>query len=464
MGDQIDYLEKLKTALKTRRDWLERSDMPKLKEEFRTFHTAVSSIYSLFVKKGYIVDDPYRSDAKTDDLKIPPGGPVVEANKRDQLGQRLSILDKELDFLVNFYQFSVEAFSQDKIKIMMGIVRYVNWVRLTPDSDSPMTQAISGIVATARHAGSDPVSMTMLNEGLLRLENATGAISNHLKIISDFNREQYKYELRISVMEGMNENDASLSNIKKKFTSVCPGETFFPELAEEVIREDFSQKKAALREAVLKKLVVAGEKSRTAKQPVNHKAALIEAINSIGAAGATLAEILVKQTVNKELMENKKRGFFDNLKKMIAQMTNKEPDPVIYEIEHVDPAKGSATREKLNFTNFSGEIEKKSRILAAMAARGPAQSKLESMEEAQLTDMLQRNIKDVNIIHKNLTALDEFFKANVDRADRGRVKGIKPELGALKNAVSRAAQKFQDYNSIKEEAEQFKKLGIDVAP
>jgi hypothetical protein len=463
MGDQIDYLEKLKTALKSRRDWLERSDMPKLKEEFRTFHTAVSSIYSLFVKKGYIVDDPYRSDAKTDELRIPPGGPMVETNKRDQLGQRMSMLDKELDFLVNFYQFGVDAFSQDKIKIMMGLVRYVNWTRLTPDSDSPITQVISGIVATARHAGGDPVSMTMLNESILRLENATGTISNHLKTISEFNREQYKYDLRISVLEGMGESDATLPNIKKKFASVCPAETFFPELAEEVVREDFSAKKDALREAVLKKLALAGEKSKTAKAPANHKATLIESLNSIGSAGATLVEISTKLIMNRELMDNKKRGFFENIKKMIAQMANKEPDPVIYEIGHVDPVKGTTAKEKLNFTRFTGEIEKKAKILSAMAARGPAQSKLETMGEAQLTEILQRNIKDVTIMHKNLAALDEFFKVNVDRVDRGRVKGIKPELGALKNAVSRANVKFQEYNSIKEEAEQFKKLGIDVA-
>jgi hypothetical protein len=464
MSDQqVDYLEKLKAALAARRDWLEKSGMPKLKEEFRAFHLAVSSMYSLFVKKGYITDDPYRSDAKTDDLKIPTGVQIVEANKRDQLGQCLSNLDKELDFLVNFYQFSVDSFSQEKIKIMMGIIRYINWARLSADSDSPVTQAVSGLVVTARHAGGDPVSMTMLNEALVKLENGTGAVANHLKIISDFNREQYKYDLRVNVMGGMGQDDATIPKIKAKFTAACPGEAFYQELVEEAVREDFSAKKDALRGAVLKKLAVAGEKPKTAKPAANYKAILIEALNSIGSAGAALTEILEKLAANRDLMSNKKRGLFENIMKIIAQMTSKEADPIIYEIEYIDPGKGAPVREKLNFTSFSGDVEKKSKILAAMAARGPAQGKLEAMEEGQLAEIFHRNTKDVTIIHKTLTALDEFFKTNVDRADRGKVKGIKPELGALKNAVSRATQKFQEYNSIKEEAEQFKKLGIDVA-
>ncbi|MDR2865516.1 MAG: hypothetical protein LBV68_07910 [Spirochaetaceae bacterium] len=455
-----DYLKKLKEALGARQDWLERSDMPKLKEDFRAFHTALAVIYNFFVKKGYIADDPYRNDAKTGDLKVPEAGVVNEANKRDQIGQWMSSLIKEIDFLTNFYQFSVENFSQGKIKIMMGLIKYINWTRLSSDTDTPVTQAVSGIITTARRSGSDPVALTMLGDAVSKLEITTESIANHLKLISDFNREQYKYDLRINVTSAIPQNELQIATIKKRFASVCPKEPFYPELAEELIREDISEKGAALREAVLKKLAASGEKQKVAKQEVDYKAIVIDALNAIGGAAVTLIEISIKLSANYELMNNKKNGVWDKLCKLIQQMTNHEADPVFYDISYQDPNKGTTVRERLNYSTFSAVIEKKSKILNALAARGSAAAKLEAMDESQLVDILQRNTKDMLAIHKTLSALDSFFKTNVGHADRGKVRGIKPELGALKNAISRANQKMQEYQSLKEEAEQFKKLGI----
>ena len=65
-------------------------------------------------------------------------------------------------------------------------------------------------------------------------------------------------------------------------------------------------------------------------------------------------------------------------------------------------------------------------------------------------------------MHKTLSGLDDFFKQNVDSSDRSKVRGIKPELSSLKNAFAKGGQKLYDYNAHKEEAEQFKKLGINM--
>jgi hypothetical protein len=464
MSDQIDYLQQLKGALDAKRAWLDKNEMPMLKEQFRAFHTSLVGIYAFFVKKGYIVDDPYKQDVKTDDLKVPLNGPILEQTKRDQVGQRLSELSKEFDFLVNFYQFSLDNFTQDKIKIIMGLVRYINWGRLTPESDSPITQAISEIIGTARHTGGDPVSMTSLNEGLKKLEGVTSYVVNHLKVISDFNREQYKYDLRIDVIEGMSESDANLANIKKKFASACPGVPFYQELIEEAIREDFSQGKAALREAVLKKLAVAAEKTKTtSKAVVNYKEIAIDALNAIGASAVVFLEIIEKFRFNSELVSKKKHGIFDALKKLIAQMSNANTAEIIYELDYTDPNKNVRVTEKLNYTAFNGELDKKIKILQAIAPNGPASAKLLTMEDSQLIEICQRNIKDVLLMHKTLTGLDDYFKGNVEKADRNKVKGIKPELASLKNAVTRANVKLQEYSASVEEAAQFKKLGIEVA-
>ena len=65
-------------------------------------------------------------------------------------------------------------------------------------------------------------------------------------------------------------------------------------------------------------------------------------------------------------------------------------------------------------------------------------------------------------MHKILGALDDFFKLETDKEDRDKVKGIKPELAAMKNAIVRANQRRHEFSAQKEEEEQMRKLGIGV--
>jgi hypothetical protein len=461
MGDGRAYVEALKEALDARRDWFDRSEFPKLKEEIRAFHTALAAIYHFFVKKGYIPEDPYKNDAKAGELSVPDTSVFTDSNKRDQLGQRLSRLESEFDYLVNFYPFNTESFSQGKIKIIIALVRYIDWTRLTPESGQ-LTEAVSEIITKARRAPGDAVSAALLNESLAKLEQTSGVIAMYLKTIGDYNRIVYKHQVRLYGTAGLSAAEANIAEVKKRFAAACPSTHFYQQVVEEVIREDYSAQSESFHEAELKKLAIPEVKKKTPKQTINFRLMLIEGLNALGGAGATFAEITEKIAENQELMAKRKKGFWNKIKKLVSQMTSKEEEAVIYDLEYIDPAKGAAVKEKLNFTVFSAEIDKKSKILSALAPKGSAEKKLEVMEEAQLIEILQRNIKDITTFHKTLNGLDDFFKKNVDSSDRSRVRGIKPELSALKTAAARGVEKFNDYNAHKESAEQFKKMGITV--
>ena len=460
MGDEA-FVERLKEALDARRDWFDRSELPKLQDEFRAFHSGVSALYGLFVKKGYISDDPYKSEAKAGELRVPDTSAFTETNKRDQIGRRLSQLDSELDYLVNFHLFNMENFSQGKVKVIMALVRYIDWVRLTPEA-GPLTEAISEMVTKARHLPGDAVSTTILNEALAKLERGSGVIGNCLKTIGDYNRELYKYQVRLYGTAGLFAEKVTVAEVKKKLADACPTLHFYQQVVEEVLQEDYGTQTEGFHEAVLKKLSVPETKAKAAKQTINYRSILIEGLNALGGAGATLVEIGEKIGQNQELMASRKKGFWDKIRKIVSQMTSKEEEPVIYDLEYIDPSKGSPVKEKLNFRLFSAEIDKKSKILSAIAPKGSAEKKLEAMEEAQLIEIFQRNMKDITMLHKTLSGLDEFFKRSVDAADRARVRGIKPELSALKIATARGVEKFNDFNAHKESAEQFKKMGITV--
>jgi hypothetical protein len=139
-------------------------------------------------------------------------------------------------------------------------------------------------------------------------------------------------------------------------------------------------------------------------------------------------------------------------------MMNKPPDPVIYDIEYMDTVKGTAAREKVNFNVFRADLDRKIRSFGSLGNRGS--SKLESMDEKQLLPILEKAIRDAQSVHKILTGLDEYFKAEAPREVREKIKGIKPELADIKNAVIKANQKRHEYSAQLEEDEQLKRLGV----
>jgi hypothetical protein len=456
-----DYPKRLDDALKARGDWLDKSELPKLKEELRMYHTGFASLYNLYLKKGLIHEDPYKQEAKIGELEVPPSTAFSEAERLDQLTRRLADYDNQLDFLVNFYQFDVGFLTLDRIKRILGLVKYIDWVHLTPDSQYPVTSAVAEMTNQIK-TGAETLTMSVISESISHLGKSFTPIMGLLKMLTEYQRELYKLELR-EITAAMSANEASnIANLRKKFAQTRSGTPFYPDLAEEVIREDYTKDGPALRNDVLKKLQVADEKPKTVKVQVSFKNILIEGIQGLGGTAHTFMDVAAKMDENKTILENKKQSFFQKFKKLMAEVFNKEPEPVIYDIEYMDPVKAIKVREKVNYNSFRADLERKIRTLAPIAARGAASNKLEAMQEEQLVGFLERNIREVQSLHKTLTALDEYFKAEVDREDRSKVRGIKPELGTLKNAILRANSKRHEYSAQKEEEEQLKRLGVSA--
>ncbi|MCL2318986.1 MAG: hypothetical protein FWC45_02795 [Treponema sp.] len=461
MAENNDYPKILNEALKTRAAWLDRSELPKLKEELRGYHTGFASLYNLYLKKGLINEDPYKQEAKIGELEVPSSASFSELEKLDQLTQRLANFDNQLDFLVNFYQFGAEFLNLDRIKRILGLVKYIDWVHLSPDSQSPMTKVVAEMTNQIK-VGTDPLTMSVISESLVHLSKSYAPIMGYLKSLTDYQKEAYKLDLRDSVISKMSPAEAAnVQLVRKKFAQVNPGQPFYPDLAEEVIKEDFSKDGPALREGVLKKLQVADSKPKTVKVQISFKSILIEGIQTLGATASTFTDVSVKLDENQTILQNKKQSFMHKFKNLMRQVLNKEPEPIIYDLEYMDPVKGIPVREKVNYTAFRSDLERKIRTLTPLAARGAAMSKLEAMQEEQLVGFLERNIREVQSLHKILTALDEFFKAAVDRSDREKIRGIKPELGTIKNAILRANSKRHEYSAQKEEEEQLRRLGVN---
>ena len=458
--DQTSYIETLQQILITRKDWLERTELGRLKEELRLFQSSFASLYNIYLKKKLIDEDPYKQETKISELEVPESGAFVEAKRIEQISIRLSNFDSQMDFLVNFYQLGVDFLNLERVKRIVGLVRYIDWVGFTPDSQSLMTKAVSEMTTQSK-AGVDTLTLSIIGESITRLSKTTTSIMSILKDLNVYYREDYKLNVRQKITQPMSAAEATLENIRKKMPAAMPGTPFYKELIEEIIKEDYTKSGVDLKDTILNTLRVAEKKQKVVDQAVNYKNILLDGIQVIGGASTSLNEICAKLDENQTVMESHKKGFLEAIKELIRQLTNAEPDEVIYTVEYLDTTKGIPVKEKISFHKFREDVEKKSKILSSFV-RGSAYNKLAAMTEEQIIGYLEKNIRDVQTLHRTLSALDEFFKANVASEDRNKIKGIKPDLSALKNITVRANQLRYDYSAQKEEEDQMKRLGLSA--
>jgi Icc-related predicted phosphoesterase len=458
---QANYIDTLQQALLAKKDVLERTDLIKLKDELRIFQISFASLYNIYLKKKIIDEDPYKQDTKISELSVPDSGVFQDAKRIEQLTIRLSNFDNQLDYLVNFYQLHIDYLNLERIKRIVGLVRYIDWVSFSPDSQSIMTKSVAEMTNQSK-AGVDSLTLSIIGESLSKLSKTTTAAMNILKDLNTYYRESYKLNVRLNVTKSMSAGEAHLENIKKKVHSEMPGTPFYKELIDEIIKEDYTDSGADLKETILNSLRVAETKQKAAKAAVNFKNILLDGIIVIGGASNSLTEISGKLADNQAVMDSRKKTFFEAIKELIRQITNAEPEEVIYTVDCMDVTKGVPVKEKVNFHQFMDEIEKKTRILASFV-RGTAYNKLAAMTEEQIISYLEKNVKDIQGYHRILTAMDDFFKTNVQTEDRGKIKGIKPELSALKNTYIKANQLRYEYSAQKEAEEQMKRLGANMA-
>lgn len=453
-----EYLQKLCTAINARRNWIEETTSEKMNDALYTFRSSFTAIYALYLKKGLVNEDPYKEESRVNDLITLKTNSFSEAERTEELSIRLSTYDNQIDFLVNFCQVNIDFLNIENIKRVIALIRYIDWCHLSTDSDSPTTRAVAEITNQIRR-GTDNMVHHIIQESITGLDKSSVDILNILKTVSDFRKELYKYDVRLDLGDRLPEQGpVSSGQIKNLMASAFRDEPFYPDLIEELIKEDYSPSSASLREAVLKQLALPVVKETVKKKDEidSSKSILIEGILIIASIANTLEEIKEKIKTNELLLEHKKVNIFVKLARIFRQAFNKEPQAIIYELHFVDKVKGITVREEINLTLFRADMEKKTKNLLSIITRPNPKEALEAMPDEKLRPFLEKSIKDAQGLHRILAALDEYFKAQIDPNDRLKIRGIKPELATIKNAFVKASQKCQDY---KEENERLKIIG-----
>jgi hypothetical protein len=438
MVDTDEWYASFKQALEKKRDWLLGVRIPELKRKFGEFHNTFSILYSALLQKNYIVKDPYKTETPASGLRVPETKSFFEPKKREEFSLRLAKYDNQLEYIVTFYEFSLDTLKPDKIRILRAIIWFIEWKNLSLTSPSLNTQAIAEIFFNLRNRAISKILLKNLEACFDDLYSCAAYMDKILYEISDYQHEAYKGNIRASITANM-EGPVTIDSIKNVFYTMFPGDVFQPALIQELLNEDSSPDNN-IRASVLAKLAVVDPAMQDFDDAPSFKSLLIEGFNTLGSTAGTFHEIVGKIEYNHGIYRRKRRSLSESLLILFKLLLKKKRHSDLYECELVGSF--SSRVEIIDHHLFLEKLNEKIRELRTIV-KYPA--KLEQMDEDELLNYLNRNMRDIQKHHRLLIALDKFFRTKVAGEQKSRIKGMRPELTTIKNALSKVSVKYEHY-------------------
>jgi hypothetical protein len=462
------FTDTLFQAILERQQMFDSYLLPKMQEEFRISQSAAKTILTVLLKKGIIHDDPYKYDSKITDIAIPPDDGFTETEKPIVVGRRLSQYEAMLDYMNNYYQFTCDFLTTDRISKLVALNRTFTWESFSNTSSRVNTKGLADLLNNIRNSG-DPLSIGITNDALTQLSRSSISITKTLKNLTDFHRERYKVAVRKMVMPGVvvdtaaleHGPSAALKDIKRSFAINMKEYPFYTELIEEILKEDYSPDHAVLQQELLARLAIAI--SGTSKQSMTEslKPVLMDGIRILGGIAPQIDEVTVKLAENQNLLLNVEKGFFQKFLQVLRKAFNIPEEDQEITIVTVDPVNQTSKRETIDFTKFIEDLKRRSRICTGFTVRGSAAyQKIELMDEPLILDLLTRQLAELSIQLKQCAGLDDYFKQAAPPEIKDRVRGIRVEISAIRTTIVKANQCRAEYASQVEEQQQLKKLGI----
>ena len=95
------------------------------------------------VKRSIVTPDPYKWDKRISEVVVPPADPFTEQDFGQVLGERLSTYETMLDFVCNYYRFTVDTLPVQKVKLLVDLNKCFQWDNLTTANGNPNTQGLA---------------------------------------------------------------------------------------------------------------------------------------------------------------------------------------------------------------------------------------------------------------------------------------------------------------------------------
>jgi len=468
MEDQNNFLIELESVLEQQREYLESKELITLKETIRLFTSAFEGIYNLLLKKGLIVEDPYKYDQKISDITPPSNDPVLDSDKNNTISQRLSVYDSQLDFLNNFYQFSTDFITIPRIKRIIVLIKWIKWEKFSEASTEINTKILAGVIGKITQ-GTDPMSINLINESIKRMRELSKKIVSQLKVLSLYQREKYKFDIRNNIIVQLEisseimqtKPEDTLLKIKKNFVRILgKGVPFYSELIKEIFAEESDSEGESLKSELIKKLSIKKAKKEV-KENINYRHLLMDSLRILSTVSIPLEQALNKLDFNNSLIQEKTLSIGEKFRLWIMNLSQKDNIKKIIEIDIFDERLSSTKTVQLDFTEYIESGRKKMRIMASLSNKvSTTFRKLETASDDAVLNFISKSLEDITIIANKLDPVNIYLKSEAGREQRKALKGVKIEFTSIKNILVKTNQKRHDYISRMDEIEQMKKLGV----
>lgn len=465
------YCDLLEAALEAKAVSLDGKSLPELKAEFGRLHDAFRTLLGLLARKGLVEEDPYKNDQKLSEIAVPANTPLVESEIPEQMGIRLSQYESQLEFLTLYYQFSLDFLSLKRIKLLGNLAKFIDWASLSETASRINTRMLANLVERLR-GGADSFTTQVITDSRRQMAAAAEAVLKILKDLAFYHREAYKLRVRLEAGPRVSLPDtiepakieAAVGEFRKAFSATGGNLPFYQDLVREIVVEDATSGGQKSCQAILERLRVEDTKAKRVER-ASHKPILVEAIRILSAASRHLDVALDKTNSNAQTYDELKGSSGSTLFRWLRRVLSKnQKENRIFDVEFVDVATSGSKHEKIDYESFVTKASKYSRSLAAYTNKISAKAnELAEASDTETFELLETSIIDMQRIVRVIPALHELFNAELPREVRSKLRGVKLEVNAIKNAVVKANQRRHEYVAQKEEEEQLRKLGVGDA-
>ncbi len=468
MENSGNFSEVLLQSLDTKAQWYDSEELPKLLENYRLLYTCVKNLFEFLIKKALITPDPYKLDKKISDIKAPDGSQFVETEKSVIMGQRFSDYESTLDFLCNYYKFSVNHLTLGNIKKLVDLNNAFMWSSFTQNCAKANTRVLATLISAGRHS-SDTLTSSMISDSLTKASNAMNEINSILRDFTEFQKENYKGQVRRNIIasssfdkeKAYSSPAEEMNQIKKNFASGMAKQPFYNELIAEIVQEDQGEDKEKKQQEVLAKLNVTKKSEKSDEKKIDTKEILMETVRLLGGIPLHIEQITNKIRDNHDILESEHNSIKDKFVKALRRAFGLPDKTSVYQVVITDQRTGAQRTEKIDYNAFMTDLSVKQRRYGACSnKKTQGYAKLNSLPEDKILSFLSAQITECQRAIVHLNALNDYFKNTATPLNKSRIKGFKIDVDALKNTIVKINQMRAEYVSYMEEEEQMRKLGI----
>ncbi len=464
-----NFSSELSSKLHGYYEYLEKTLIPNLKSDLRNFQTMMETMMKILLKKGIIIQDPYKYEEKISDITPVSTETFPDSERLNEMSARLAQFMARLDYLNNYLHISVDTLDFNRLKSLAAFLKFINWDNLSLNHPESHQRAMAHFFSRAS-GPDDPLSTGLIKDAVNQLNIIQKRIFEAFRKITFFKREEYKALVRNSLENILNEarkinnNDTeeALKFVKKGFSTHIRGQTFIPELIKEIFQEDDPEHGEPFRQDLLKKLTVEQPKK---KKPTiqDFKPMLLETLRQLSNTGPILESALKKLNHNSALLEDKKMTWGEHFNLWLKNLLGKKDDPRVYEVELYDTQTAVVRPERIDFDAFIEVVEREAKQMGSIALKNsPLYVKLIAKPEKEILNFINEHFVDLSRIVEKINALDVYFKTEMPKSKKNAIKGTKLEVMQIKTFLTAANKSKLEYLNAVEEVEQLKRLGINL--